>query len=122
MGTAHAVMQAESLLKGKTDLVVVCYADMPLLRGETLVELVETQKKNSGPMSMLTVFADDPRGFGRIVRRADGTVEAIIEEYVATDEQKQIKELNVGGYCFEANGCGTRCIASRRIPKRVSII
>ena len=64
MGIAHAVMQAQSLLKDKTDLVVVCYADMPLLRGETLVDLVETQKKNSGPMSMLTVFADDPRGSG----------------------------------------------------------
>jgi bifunctional UDP-N-acetylglucosamine pyrophosphorylase/glucosamine-1-phosphate N-acetyltransferase len=102
LGTAHAVMQTESLLKGKTDLVVVCYADMPLLRGETLVELVETQKSNAGPMSMLTVFADDPRGFGRIVRKADGTVEAIVEEYVATEEQKKIKELNVGGYCFKA--------------------
>jgi len=102
LGTGHAVMQAESLLKGKTDLVVVCYADMPLLRGETLQELVETQKRNPGPMSILTVVADDPRGFGRIVRKADGTVEAIVEEYVATEEQKRIRELNVGGYCFKA--------------------
>jgi bifunctional UDP-N-acetylglucosamine pyrophosphorylase / glucosamine-1-phosphate N-acetyltransferase len=48
LGTGHAVMQAESLLKGKTDLVIVCYADMPLLRGETLQKLVETQKQNKG--------------------------------------------------------------------------
>jgi len=103
LGTGHAVLQTEALLKGKTDLALVCYADMPLLRGETLKRLVETQKKNSGPMSMLTVMADDPRGFGRIIRRADGTVEAIVEEYVASEEQKKIKELNVGGYCFDAN-------------------
>lgn len=103
LGTGHAVMQAESILKGKTDLVVVCYSDMPLLRGETLQQLVETQKKNKGPISMLTVVADDPRGFGRIIRRADGSVEAIVEEYVATPEQLQIKELNVGGYCFDAD-------------------
>ncbi|MBL8049736.1 MAG: NTP transferase domain-containing protein, partial [Anaerolineales bacterium] len=84
LGTGHAVMQAESLLKGKTDLVVVCYADMPLLRGETLQKLVETQKNNTGPISLLTVINDDPRGFGRIVRRDDNSVEAIVEEYVAT--------------------------------------
>ncbi|MBK8822405.1 MAG: bifunctional UDP-N-acetylglucosamine diphosphorylase/glucosamine-1-phosphate N-acetyltransferase GlmU [Anaerolineales bacterium] len=114
LGTGHAVMQAEVLLKGKTDLVVVCYSDMPLLRGETLQKLVETQKNNKGPVSMLTVVSDDPRGFGRVIRKADGTVEAIVEEYVATEEQLQIKELNVGGYCFDANWLWD---ALRRIPK-----
>ncbi|MFZ5903339.1 MAG: bifunctional UDP-N-acetylglucosamine diphosphorylase/glucosamine-1-phosphate N-acetyltransferase GlmU [Chloroflexota bacterium] len=103
LGTGHAVMQAESALKGKTDLVLVCYADMPLLRGETLKRLVETQKANEGPMSMLTVIAEDPRGFGRILRNAQGTVEAIVEEYVATPEQLAIRELNVGAYCFDAD-------------------
>lgn len=114
LGTGHAVMQAESMLKGRTDLVVVCYADMPLLRGETLQQLVETQKKNSGPISMLTVVADDPRGFGRIIRKSDGSVEAIVEEYVATPEQLQVKELNVGGYCFDANWLWD---SLQRIPK-----
>ena len=103
LGTGHAAMQAESLLKGKTDMVIVTYADMPLLRGETFKQLVETQRTNSGPFSLLTVTADDPRGFGRIVRKPDGTVEAIVEEYVATPEQKQIRELNVGAYCFNAD-------------------
>jgi bifunctional UDP-N-acetylglucosamine pyrophosphorylase / glucosamine-1-phosphate N-acetyltransferase len=95
-------MQAESLLKDKTDLVIVTYADMPLLRGETFKKLVETQRLNTGPFSLLTVIADDPRGFGRIVRKADGTVQAIVEEYVATPEQQKIRELNVGAYCFDA--------------------
>ena len=114
LGTGHAVMQAESLLKDKTDLVVVCYSDMPLLRGETLQKLVETQKNNKGPISMLTVIADDPHGFGRIIRKTDGTVEAIVEEYVATPKQLQIKELNVGGYCFDAKWLWD---ALRRIPQ-----
>jgi bifunctional UDP-N-acetylglucosamine pyrophosphorylase/glucosamine-1-phosphate N-acetyltransferase len=114
LGTGHAVMQAESALKGKTDLVVVCYSDMPLLRGETLKKLVETQKKNKGPISMLTVVANDPRGFGRIIRKADGTVDAIVEEYVATPEQLQVKELNVGAYCFDAKWLWD---ALKRIPK-----
>jgi bifunctional UDP-N-acetylglucosamine pyrophosphorylase/glucosamine-1-phosphate N-acetyltransferase len=103
LGTGHAAMQAESLLKGKTDYVIVTYADMPLLRGETFLRLVETQRLNPGPFSLLTVIAEDPRGFGRIVRKADGTVEAIVEEYVATPEQQKIKELNVGAYCFKAD-------------------
>ena len=103
LGTGHAAMQAEPLLKGKTDYVIVTYADMPLLRGETFKRLLETQRLNSGPLSLLTVIADDPRGFGRIVRKPDGTVEAIVEEYVATPEQQQIKELNVGAYCFKAD-------------------
>ena len=114
LGTGHAVMQAEAQLKGKTDLVVVCYSDMPLLRGETLLKLVETQKNNKGPISMLTVVADDPHGFGRIIRKEDGTVEAIVEEYVATLDQLRVKELNVGGYCFDANWLWD---ALHRIPK-----
>jgi len=103
LGTGHAVMQVESLLKDKTDYVMVAYADMPLLRGEIFNRLVETQRHNSGPVSLVTAIADDPRGFGRVVRKPDGTVEAIVEEYVATHDQRQIKELNVGAYCFKAD-------------------
>lgn len=103
LGTGHAAMQAEPVLKGKTDFVIVTYADMPLLRAETFQRLVETQRLNPGPLSMITVIADDPRGFGRVVRNSNGTVDAVVEEYVATPEQQQIKELNVGAYCFKAD-------------------
>ncbi|HXF85082.1 MAG TPA: bifunctional UDP-N-acetylglucosamine diphosphorylase/glucosamine-1-phosphate N-acetyltransferase GlmU [Anaerolineales bacterium] len=103
LGTAHAALQAEPLLKGKTDYVIVTYADMPLLRSETFQRLLDAQRLNAGPLSLLTVIADDPRGFGRILRNADGTVRAIVEEYVATPEQLKIKELNVGAYCFRAD-------------------
>jgi bifunctional UDP-N-acetylglucosamine pyrophosphorylase/glucosamine-1-phosphate N-acetyltransferase len=103
LGTGHAVQQAESTLRGKTDLVLVTYADMPLLRPETLIRLVETQKANQGPLTMLTVNAPDPRGFGRVVRNPDGNVQAIVEEAVATEQQLSIHELNVGAYCFSAD-------------------
>ena len=102
LGTAHAVLQAEARLKGRTDQVIVAYADMPLLRAETLRHLAETQSGNSGPISLLTVTAADPRGFGRILRNASGAVQAIVEEYVATPEELAIHELNVGAYCFRA--------------------
>jgi len=103
LGTAHAVLQAESLLKGKSDTILVTYGDMPLLQGATLRQLVEAQASNRGPLTMLTVIADAPRGFGRIVRKEDGSVGAIVEEYVATPEQLKIRELNVGAYCFRAD-------------------
>ena len=103
LGTGHAVLQAESILAEKTDLVLVTYADMPLLRPETLQQLVETQSKNSGPLTLLTVIAPDPRGFGRVVRDAQGKVQAIVEEAAASPEQLAINELNVGAYCFRAD-------------------
>ena len=103
MGTGHAAMQAEPLLKGKTDL---CHRDICRYAASARRDIQATRgdtAPQSGPLSLLTVIADDPRGFGRIVRKADGTVEAIVEEYVATPEQQQIKELNVGAYCFKAD-------------------
>lgn len=113
LGTGHAVQQAETLLRLKTDLVLVFYADMPLLRPETLHGLVDAQLANPGPLTMLTVLADDPRGFGRIVRDPDGSVAAIVEEAQATPEQKTIRELNVGAYCFRSDWLWS---ALKRIP------
>ncbi len=103
LGTGHAVQQAEKSLRGKTDLVLVIYADMPLLRPETLKALVTTQKANRGPLTILTVNSADPRGFGRVIRNAEGSVQAIVEEASATGDQLSIHELNVGAYCFSAN-------------------
>jgi bifunctional UDP-N-acetylglucosamine pyrophosphorylase / glucosamine-1-phosphate N-acetyltransferase len=102
LGTGHAVQQVQSLLEGKTDQVLVTLADMPLLTPAALQSLVRLQEQNSGPISMLTLIADDPRGFGRIVRAADGQVQAIVEEAQASVAQLQIHELNASVYCFNA--------------------
>jgi len=103
LGTGHAVLQAKQHLAGKADLVLVVYGDMPLLRAETFEQLIEKQNNNRGPISMLTIIEEDPRGFGRIVRNKEGGVEAIVEEVDCTPEQLAIKELNVGVYCFQAD-------------------
>jgi bifunctional UDP-N-acetylglucosamine pyrophosphorylase/glucosamine-1-phosphate N-acetyltransferase len=103
LGTGHALQQAEASLRGNTDLVLVTYADMPLLRIETLLRLVELQKKNPGPMTILTAITAEPRGFGHVVRSLSGEVQAIIEEAAASPEQLLIKELNAGAYCFSAD-------------------
>ena len=113
LGTGHALQQAEASLRGKTDLVLVTYADMPLLRPETLTRLVEVQEKNAGPVTILTVSTADPRGFGRVIRGPGGEIQAIIEENAATQEQLSIRELNAGAYCFSSDWLW---VALHRIP------
>jgi len=101
LGTAHALLSAQEQVQGTADLVVVISADMPLLTAETLSQLVRSQQEKPGAMSMLTVLSDNPRGFGRVVRGADGSAVAIVEERDCTPEQLAINELNVGAYCFQ---------------------
>ncbi|MBE0686628.1 MAG: NTP transferase domain-containing protein, partial [Anaerolineaceae bacterium] len=68
LGTGHAVQSALPAISEDYDTVLVTYGDMPLLTEETLQKLVQTQAKNSGPLSMVTMVSEDPRGFGRIMR------------------------------------------------------
>lgn len=103
LGTAHALQAAEELVKGESELILVTYGDMPLLRPETLRRLVEMQQANPGPFSLLTVELSDPHGFGRVLRHSDGSVRAIVEEAVATPAELAVRELNVGAYCFRAD-------------------
>ncbi len=102
LGTGHALLQARDDASGAA-LILVTSADMPLLRPETLQSLIDSQRRATGPMTLLTTRADSPRGFGRIVRNGSGDVAAIVEEAHATPEQRQIREVNASAYCFRAN-------------------
>lgn len=102
LGTGHALLQTRPLLEGQSEMVAVWYADMPLLSADTLKRLLELHERK-GPITMLTVVADDPMGFGRILRDKAGQVVGIVEEAVATDAQKAIRELNCGVYCFDGH-------------------
>lgn len=103
LGTAHAVMAAESELIGKADLVLVIAGDMPLLTAETLKLLIQQQSVNKGPLTMVTVHSNNPRGFGRILRGMNGEIRAIVEEAQASADELKIDELNVGAYCFNSD-------------------
>jgi bifunctional UDP-N-acetylglucosamine pyrophosphorylase/glucosamine-1-phosphate N-acetyltransferase len=105
LGTGHAVMQAQSLLQGHSQNVLVFYADMPLVTLESMQKLLALHERNrtqGGVLSMLTFETDTPRGFGRIVRSSAGDVLAIVEEADCTSQQLQITELNPGLYCYDA--------------------
>jgi bifunctional UDP-N-acetylglucosamine pyrophosphorylase/glucosamine-1-phosphate N-acetyltransferase len=117
LGTAHAVRSAEKLLAEADGLVLIYYADMPLLRRETLGKLVKMQGQNSGPLTILTVQAEDPRGFGRVVRSPAGTLQAIVEEASASEEILRIRELNAGVYCCRADWLWTALKQIKVSPK-----
>ncbi|MCX7839265.1 MAG: bifunctional UDP-N-acetylglucosamine diphosphorylase/glucosamine-1-phosphate N-acetyltransferase GlmU [Anaerolineae bacterium] len=102
LGTGHAVLQARAALQGKADAVLVWYADMPLLRAETLDRLIQHHRATRATITMLTLIADDSMAFGRIVRDNAQRVIGIVEERDATPEQLAIRELNCGVYCFDA--------------------
>jgi bifunctional UDP-N-acetylglucosamine pyrophosphorylase/glucosamine-1-phosphate N-acetyltransferase len=96
-------MMATDTLRGQADIVVVYYADMPLLKPATIQTLIDAQERNTGAVTLLTVTQDDPRGFGRIIRNNGESVIDIVEESVATDAQLAIRELNAGVYAFDAD-------------------
>src|ERR1700682_3025968 len=99
LGTGHALAQvaADHRTPGP---VVVLYADAPLLRGETLRQLLAEHEKSRAAVTLLTAKLDDPGGYGRIVRARNGVFRDIVEEKDATDEQKKIPEVNSGVYVF----------------------
>jgi bifunctional UDP-N-acetylglucosamine pyrophosphorylase / glucosamine-1-phosphate N-acetyltransferase len=103
LGTGHALQQTKDLLQGLSDYILVTLGDMPLLRAETLTHLIESHKVHGGPITMVTIMSDDPRGFGRVIRDSKGNVEAVIEEKHAAPDQLEIKELNASVYCFSAD-------------------
>ncbi len=102
-GTGHAAMQARAALEGRADLVLVYYGDMPLLKPETMRQLVENQGRGGSIMTILTLIHHESMGFGRVIRGDDGRVLEVVEEKNCTPEQLKIDELNAGLYCFDGD-------------------
>lgn len=101
LGTGHAVLQAEQLLESFDGTVVILYGDVPALSGATLSRLIKTHASEQNIVTVLTAFLDDPTGYGRILYDEEGCVARIVEDRDATPEEKTIKEINSGTYCFK---------------------
>jgi bifunctional UDP-N-acetylglucosamine pyrophosphorylase/glucosamine-1-phosphate N-acetyltransferase len=101
LGTGHAVLQARPLLAARPGTVLVFYGDMPLITVDSMRRLLDLHNRSGGVLSMLTFVGGDPRGFGRIVRDADGQVQAIVEHADCSPAQLLIRELNPGLYCYD---------------------
>ena len=102
LGTGHAVLQAADTLKDFTGTVMILCGDTPLLEAEELEKFYAEHVKSGAAATVMSALMDDPFGYGRILRDANGDVAGIVEQKDASEEQKQIKEINTGNYCVEA--------------------
>jgi bifunctional UDP-N-acetylglucosamine pyrophosphorylase/glucosamine-1-phosphate N-acetyltransferase len=102
LGTGHALQQAEESVAGQGETVLVLYGDTPLVRPETLRQMVEHHAAEGAVVTLLTFRPRDPEGYGRIVREAGtGRVLAVVEQDEATPQQRELGEVNSGILCFD---------------------
>jgi len=102
LGTGHAVMMAAPMFKGEDGDVLVLAGDGPLIREGTLRKMIETHRAARAACTLATSVIDDPAGYGRIARDAEGRFTAIVEHKNCTPEQLKIREVNPSYYCFDA--------------------
>lgn len=104
LGTGHAARMAEPLLIGQppVDLFVLA-GDGPLIRAQTLARLLQIHRDSRSAATLATSVIDDPTGYGRIVRDAQGRFAAIVEHKDCTPQQRAIREVNPSYYCFRSD-------------------
>jgi bifunctional UDP-N-acetylglucosamine pyrophosphorylase/glucosamine-1-phosphate N-acetyltransferase len=104
LGTGHAVNCARELLEDEDSTLLVLSGDVPMIRAETLAALVRQHHSHRGKgaaCTILTVKLEDPTGYGRIVRDDAGLFDRIVEQKDASDEERKVREINSGIYCFD---------------------
>jgi bifunctional UDP-N-acetylglucosamine pyrophosphorylase/glucosamine-1-phosphate N-acetyltransferase len=100
-GTGDAVESARAFLENSNSVLVVLSGDVPLIRPETLKKLVDHHRKTNSDCSILSVRLENPSGYGRVIRDGQNSFVRIVEHKDATDEERQVREINSGIYCFD---------------------
>lgn len=101
LGTGHAVQQAESMIGAEMGHTLVVSGDTPLLTAETLDSVFDLHEKTQAKATVLTAFAQNPTGYGRVIRQADNSVSHIVEQKDANDQEQAVQEINTGTYIFD---------------------
>ena len=101
LGTGHAVLQAKDLLENQEGTTIVVCGDTPLITGETYQALLDHHEKVGSKATILTAKAQDPTGYGRVIRNEQNEVEKIVEHKDASAEERLTAEINTGTYCFD---------------------
>ena len=102
LGTGHAVMQAERFIDDSKD-VLILYGDTPLISADTLKRLVEYHRNENNGVSIISAVVENSEGYGHIIRNKSGAFVKNVEYKDATDEEKLVKEINSGIYCFKGS-------------------
>ncbi|MCV3213404.1 bifunctional UDP-N-acetylglucosamine diphosphorylase/glucosamine-1-phosphate N-acetyltransferase GlmU [Plectonema radiosum NIES-515] len=100
LGTGHAIQQLLPHLEGYTGNLLVLNGDVPLLRTETIRQLLQTHQENHNAATILTAHLRDAKGYGRVFCNSDRIVEQIVEDKDCTTAQKENRRINAGIYCF----------------------
>lgn len=104
LGTGHATRVAQPLFAGQPPCdVIVLPGDGPLIQGRTLQALIKAHQDSRAVATLATAILDDPTGYGRVIRNTDRSFKAIVEQKDATEEQKKVREINTGYYCFRSD-------------------
>ena len=101
LGTGHAVLQTNELLKNRKGHILILYGDVPNIKASTLQPIIDDHISNNRDLTLITAEIDDPTGYGRIIRDKKGNLLKIVEEKDCSDDEKKIKEWNPGIYIFK---------------------
>ncbi|MHA6165123.1 bifunctional UDP-N-acetylglucosamine diphosphorylase/glucosamine-1-phosphate N-acetyltransferase GlmU [Bacillus mojavensis] len=101
LGTAHAVKQAQPFLADEKGVTIVICGDTPLLTAETMEAMLKEHTQKEAKATILTAVAEDPTGYGRLIRGESGAVQKIVEHKDASEEERLVTEINTGTYCFD---------------------
>jgi bifunctional UDP-N-acetylglucosamine pyrophosphorylase/glucosamine-1-phosphate N-acetyltransferase len=101
-GTGDAVESARQQLENSDSLVLLLSGDVPLIRAETLQKLIEHHRATSAVCTILGVRLENPTGYGRIIRDEQGGFAKIVEQKDASEDERKVREINSGIYCFES--------------------
>jgi bifunctional UDP-N-acetylglucosamine pyrophosphorylase / glucosamine-1-phosphate N-acetyltransferase len=102
-GTGDAVESARNVLESSDSLVLVLSGDVPMIKLETLQTFIEHHNNAGADCTVLSVRLENPTGYGRVIRDESGAFQKIVEQRDATEDERQVKEINSGIYCFDAN-------------------
>ena len=102
LGTGHAVMQAGNFIEENADIIVF-YGDTPLITAQTIKKMLDFHRSENNSITIISVIIDNPSGYGHIIRDKNGLFVKNIEHKDANNEEKAIKEVNTGIYCFKGS-------------------
>jgi len=101
LGTGHAVKQAKDLLGEEDGSTIVICGDTPLVTSSTLENLLKLHESNNAAATVLTAHMDNPKGYGRVIRGGDDSVQRIVEQKDCSPAEDAVTEINTGTYCFD---------------------